>query len=185
MKYTIDKKEKKMLAFIGILLLILLISLFFDQSISDFFSETRNSFISLLLMWSESVFFGGVILILLIITTMLHHVRNYYKNIPPMWISFILTFVVTVFLKFIVGRSRPVDFDMLNGFFSYSFPSLHVALCFSVVPFINEKLIFWILFGILIGAARIYLNVHYLSDVIAGIALGVFIGYIVEKRKFA
>jgi len=89
--------------------------------------------------------------------------------------------------KFLVQRGRPAD--MITGETGYSFPSGHATL--AVILFgsliyltyqrgiskfprriITVVSIFMIL---LIGLDRIYLNVHWLSDVIGGYALGTFL----------
>ena len=62
-----------------------------------------------------------------------------------------------------------------------SFPSIHSAritfLTFSIVAYSTSLIlnIFLIILGILIAYSRIYLKKHYLSDVIAGIILGVIV----------
>ncbi len=103
-------------------------------------------------------------------------------------------------LKHILGRSRPVNINLIteNGF---SFPSGHSMVSIAYYGFfvylVNNKNIdrylkigsstLLILLIILIGISRIYLGVHYASDVTAGFALGlayliVFINFIYEKR---
>jgi membrane-associated phospholipid phosphatase len=46
----------------------------------------------------------------------------------------------------------------------------------------------WFVFGIIVAFSRVYVNVHHLSDVMAGSLLGYFIGdifsYIEYKYKF-
>jgi len=62
----------------------------------------------------------------------------------------------------------------------YSFPSLHAALCFTVLPTLDIEFPkhkwAWISLAALVGLSRIYLQVHYLSDVLAGCAIGYAIG---------
>ncbi len=87
-------------------------------------------------------------------------------------------------LKLIFARTRPIDINLIieSG---YSFPSGHsmVSLAFYgffiyIIAHMNiskkRKLIFCTLLAILtlsIGISRIYLGVHYASDVIAGFSL--------------
>jgi undecaprenyl-diphosphatase len=72
-----------------------------------------------------------------------------------------------------------------------SFPSGHTMMFFSIIPIMSKnfpktKILFWTL-AVLIGLSRIYLGVHYFSDVIAGALIGYGIGWICIKmgEKYA
>ena len=88
-----------------------------------------------------------------------------------------------VVLKATLGRDRPID--LYHGWEAYSFPSGHATTAMVTYGLL------WVLLGQgrgwlarcallagaamligLIGASRLYLGVHWLSDVIAGFALG-------------
>lgn len=84
-------------------------------------------------------------------------------------------------IKNIIGRTRPIS-DTFNFKFliplpkSYSFPSGHTTssfAAFGVCWFMNARFKYWILLlAVLISFSRLYLHVHYPSDVIGGIILG-------------
>ena len=99
----------------------------------------------------------------------------------------IATFLLTIgtsgilswLIKTLVQRPRP--FETLNIPSTVttklsSFPSGHALMFFSLVPILSKnfpkiKGIFWTI-AILVGVSRIYLGVHYFSDVIAGAIIG-------------
>lgn len=89
-------------------------------------------------------------------------------------------------IKHIVCRKRPChrfeeDEQIIDKPKYYSFPSGHSAASFSVfaVVVIRCGPIFWVpvlIMASLIAFSRVYLRVHYLTDVIAGVLLGFICG---------
>lgn len=89
-------------------------------------------------------------------------------------------------IKHIVKRKRPFvkmnicDQLIIGTPSTYSFPSGHTASSFAasaVFLAINSKIsMIIILISTLIGLSRIYLKVHYVSDVVFGALLGLFCG---------
>ncbi len=94
--------------------------------------------------------------------------------------------VIGTFIKNIVMRARPTDAFFLQS--DFSFPSGHaiaVSIFFTLIIYIfarKIKTLVWrelFITGcasliILGGFTRIYLGVHWFSDVVAGVALGIF-----------
>lgn len=86
-------------------------------------------------------------------------------------------------VKYIVRRIRPCNQEnsislLIKKPLSYSFPSGHTLSSFAVAEilclyFDKYKLIF-IFIAFLIALSRLYLYVHYPTDVIAGIIMGIF-----------
>lgn len=86
-------------------------------------------------------------------------------------------------LKNIIGRPRPFHVDdsvtlLISEPSEYSFPSGHTLNGFtaSVMIFLHYKKpgIAAIVFAALIGFSRMYLFVHYPTDILGGICLGIF-----------
>jgi len=103
--------------------------------------------------------------------------------------AFLLSRLIGVhFLKPLISRPRPFhELQYIDIFISkptsYSFPSGHAISSFSTVwPVVKQieqihlKAVL-IIFASLIALSRIYLMVHYPSDVFAGIALGILCGH--------
>ncbi|MDP3987384.1 MAG: phosphatase PAP2 family protein [Nanoarchaeota archaeon] len=99
----------------------------------------------------------------------------------------VLGFVVGSLLKLVVQRSRPTN--SLVAEVGYSFPSNHavfamVLFLFLIYFFRNKIRSYFLRFslffisGLLVlitGISRIYLNVHWFTDVVGGFALGVIV----------
>lgn len=90
-----------------------------------------------------------------------------------------------ILLKNLIARQRPcwinTDLDMLVSIpTDYSFPSGHTLHCFimaTVLLHYDRRLgIPALMMAILVAFSRLYLYVHYPTDVLAGAALGIGIG---------
>jgi len=105
----------------------------------------------------------------------------------------LVNLIVVGFLKELVARPRPandlagvkvIEADYGYGT-EYSFPSGHSALVASVFGFYLGIKKNWVnllaALMILVMISRVYLGVHYLSDVLAGALLGIFIGFVSFK----
>src|SRR5687768_6450995 len=109
--------------------------------------------------------------------------RWYRVKVPAVAIS---NTVMMLLLKKIFQRPRPLD-PLLGPAKGLSYPSGHSMMSFSfyglmiflVWKYVEDPVVKRLLIGILfllilsIGFSRIYLRVHYASDVVAGFAMGV------------
>ena len=116
-------------------------------------------------------------------------------------INMILSHITNSILKVLIRRPRPERIQIVheNG---YSFPSGHSMAAFTYYGFIiylinknvkNKKIkypimIFLSLLILFIGISRIYLGVHYVTDVLGGFIFGfiylvLFIKYIYKNKK--
>ena len=127
--------------------------------------------------------FGGAIFLITLSIILLIVIKN--KKIGILiWINLAISTIINQILKNIIQRPRPTEFRIINEN-GYSFPSGHSMasaafygfLIYLIYKKVKNKYLKWILISllsiliILIGASRVYLGVHYTSDVIAGILI--------------
>ena len=127
--------------------------------------------------------FGGAIFLITLSIILLIVIKN--KKIGILiWINLAISTIINQILKNIIQRPRPTEFRIINEN-GYSFPSGHSMasaafygfLIYLIYKKVKNKYLKWTLISllsiliILIGASRVYLGVHYTSDVIAGILI--------------
>ena len=97
-------------------------------------------------------------------------------------------------LKNLVARTRPYDVNtsvqlLVAKLHDYSFPSGHTAASFASVTALylaGEKKL-WkpaLVLAVLIAFSRLYLYVHYPTDVLGGLILGLIAGYLGSRLVF-
>lgn len=155
----------------------------YSINIQDIFAHP--SFKDIFLFITNTISVVGVVIIL-IITMYFLRKQNAQKDII-IYIGAILTcLTLTNLIKIIIKRARPLD--MLLEVTGYSFPSSHASISMVVYGYLillirkyykgkrkNLYIILCIILILLTGISRIYFNVHYITDVIAGFCLGLII----------
>jgi undecaprenyl-diphosphatase len=111
------------------------------------------------------------------------------KNVALLCIiGLLLGYFISEFLKYAIARPRP--FIVLNGvnlvtsMDGYSFPSGHAVTSFTGCIIIGKGYGFFyplLILASVVAFSRIYLGVHYPSDVIFGVLIGIFCALIVLR----
>ena len=132
-------------------------------------------------------FFGSTyFLILSGLAILLFSIKyKHRENLVPLILSTVGCSLLNTIIKYMVTRTRPIKYFLIKQG-GYSFPSGHsmVSMCFyTTMTYLltknikdkNKKVLLWIgnfiIIG-LIGFSRIYLGVHWFSDVLAGYIMG-------------
>jgi len=100
-----------------------------------------------------------------------------------------VTFYVASGLKTLVARPRPflvlTDVYLLAKEKSMSFPSNHAATAFMaatvLTAYFKKYAALFYSFAVAVAVSRVYMGVHYPSDVLAGAAIGILIGYSLNR----
>lgn len=105
------------------------------------------------------------------------------KHLPNYLLSFAIAMALTTALKYLLRVARPeVAIVAETG---YSFPSGHATAAFVSLPYLNHlhpKLKYlWPVIILIIALSRIYIGVHYPSDIIAGAMIGISSAYVAMK----
>lgn len=106
----------------------------------------------------------------------------------------LLEVIINSVVKIIIGRSRPTILPLVTEK-SYSYPSGHTMSVVILICIISRLIknefkhheylinIFSILLILLVGLSRIYLGVHYFSDIIGGILLALIVILLFNKKE--
>jgi len=177
----------------------------FDRQIVLFVNAWHSPFLDEV-MWflSGRLSLLPLYLLLLILLKIQNSWRNTFIILSGLTLSILLADQISVHLfKNGFERYRPSHNEELKHLLyfyevkpgeyyqggKYGFVSSHAANFFAMIafifPFYKEKknwiLAGLILIGILVAISRIYLGVHYFSDVLVGAALGILIGFSIRN----
>ena len=142
--------------------------------------------------------FGGAIFLIALTIVLLILIKNKKIGIS-IFSNLVIVTILNQLLKAILQRPRPTEYRIVEET-GYSFPSGHSMvsmafygyLIYLIYKYVKNKYIKWIsivLLSILvcsIGISRIYLGVHYTSDVLGGflISMSYLVIYISAANKF-
>ena len=153
------------------------LSYFYDREILDlFFLIEKTSFNDFIANVTNFIF---VIIVFIVIPVGFLWFLNYKRLIFDLLVSVGFAALVSFSLKFLTSRSRP---DISSVYIpGSSFPSSHASIAFAsvrILLFVDFWGWIWVVLAVLIGFTRVYLRVHYPSDVLFGTFIGLFVGSI-------
>ncbi len=156
-----------------------------DLSILDFIHNTLSNPVMDIIMTclTYSIEFGAMAILVFIIMMCIKNMRK--TGFAVMGATLSVMLFGELIIKHLVARPRPF---VINGTIEliikapsgFSFPSSHTATCFAMATAIylfHKRLgIIAYIYAALVAFSRMYLYVHYPSDIIGGIALGIGCG---------
>ena len=169
------------------------IAFYFDSRVAISMQYVRNSFLtSFFLNFGSS----STVAVLVILLTALFFQQKKRDKILPLWFAAALSVVVSFILKIVVQRPRPFQIGLIPilgtpdpsySIWDFSFPSFHTVAVFAMLPFLDKEFpkfrYVWIALAVIIGFSRMYLGVHFLSDVLAGGVIGYIIGRTIVETE--
>lgn len=156
----------------------------FDTSVTAFLISLRNPYLTALMKFLSFLgmpfTFGAIVLVALLLIWRSHTYDAFLFSCAVVWGN-----VISMLLKVAVGRPRPLLHSLVYED-TYSFPSAHsmnsfvfyIFFVFIIYRYTRNKTVGILsLFGtslliVLIGISRVYLGVHYPSDILGGYLVG-------------
>jgi undecaprenyl-diphosphatase len=143
-------------------------------------SRLKNKYLDFIMPFITSLGNLGAVWIMIAIALL---IDKPYRTIGSMALITLIisTIIGEGIVKHIVKRIRPCDLKnkidlLIEKPMSYSFPSGHTLSSFAVASILSVNItryrVAFIAIALLIALSRIYLIVHYPTDIIAGIVLG-------------
>lgn len=158
-----------------------------DQAINVFFGPWRQQPLVAIFLWITALGAGPTLAAVSCVSTGFLCAHGKFHFVLPLWTTFLGAQATTWLGKYVIARHRP-DFIEAASAVSPAFPSAHATAAMALYGFLAYVIIrdlpsrrarfeiaFWA--GVLIAAigfSRIFLSLHYTSDVIAGYLVGVF-----------
>ncbi|NMB66739.1 phosphatase PAP2 family protein [Candidatus Woesearchaeota archaeon] len=187
--------EKRGIIIYFLFIFLLILCFYLDNPISLAIARLRTDFLNNLFVFITSI--TNEILIIFFFSLFFIWKDEKREWILPLWISFIIGAVLSLIIKISVQRLRPFQQGLINtlpslveqshSLWNFSFPSSHTLLAFCLLPILIKaypKLKeFFISLMLFIGFSRIYLGLHFLSDVFAGAIIGYGIGKLVVMKE--
>ncbi len=154
-----------------------------DRAVSGWMRLHVSDSVTVLMMtvthWHDTL---GILVMGLIVAAILARLRSWHQ----LWFLALALgggMLLNVLLKLAFARARPIFDDPLVTLESYSFPSGHTAgstLLYGTLGVLLAHQGHWrsralwtgLVMVVLVSLSRVYLGAHYLSDVLAGVCVG-------------
>ncbi|MCI5604362.1 MAG: phosphatase PAP2 family protein [Clostridia bacterium] len=163
----------------------------FDFAVLDFIRDNiSNPFFDFIMPKITYLGSGGIIWIITAVVMLI--IKKYRRTGLKIACALLLSLIIcNILLKPTVARIRPFDINtaielIISKPTDYSFPSGHTTASFAaaMVLVLSESKRIWIpavIIAILISFSRLYLYVHFPTDVLCGMVLGTVLAYLSSR----
>lgn len=155
-----------------------------DTRVANFLFAIRGTEFTKFFTWLTLLAVGQIILVFAVIYSIILFLWKKKTYLLPLWITIAGSELFTYLVKLAIHRPRPLNAIYTEN--SFSFPSGHASISVVFYGFIAyilfrqlkkwqhkmAVLFFGVIFILMIGLSRLYLGVHFLSDVLGGYLLG-------------
>jgi undecaprenyl-diphosphatase len=131
------------------------------------------------------------VLLLVLLLFLVINFKKYWKMVLESLMAVVLArYVIAEIIRWLWFRPRPFVNNYVNLLMDYnpaesSFPSGHAVFYFAlstIVYYHNKKAgILFYLASFLIVLARVFVGIHWPSDILAGALIGIFIAWLINK----
>ena len=133
-------------------------------------------------LFTYITFTGSTIFMVLIIVLLF--IGGARKEALVFAFVFVATSALAFGIKYVVSRPRPNDLGVIPEA-QASFPSAHVANSFALATTVSHYhrkfTIVMFAWAVVIAFSRVFLGLHYFTDVIGGAALGFVVSYVINR----
>ncbi len=186
--------KKKDLVILILFAIIGIVAFFYDLSIIKFIEIHRNVYLNY--FFFSINFLNNVFIVFFFLAVLLLWSKR-KRWVPALIGSTLFSVIIAFIIKNIIKRPRPftqgismlISMDKIINYISwdFSFPSFQAMLIFATVPIVNKEFkkfkYYWFAFAVLAAFSRLYLGVHYLSDIIVGSVIGYIIGWTMVRLE--
>jgi len=158
-----------------------------DKGVNAFFGPFRTPMMVSAFVWITALGAGPAITGMMAVASGLLWSQGQARLLAPLWLALLGAEATTWAGKYAIGRPRPAFLDAVTAA-TPSFPSGHATASTALIGFLayvalrglpDRRGRIWVVscsaaFIGLICFSRIFLSLHYLSDVAAGVLVGVF-----------
>ena len=145
------------------------------------------------------IFFAGYFEYVLVFSLSLFlavNLQKYWKMAFQAIVAAVVArFIIVDFIRWIFPRLRPFVENNVNLLLYHenepAFPSGHASFYFAIATIVflrNKKIgIIFLFSALLISLARIFVGVHWPTDIVVGAAIGIFSGWLINNlsKKFS
>ena len=153
----------------------------FDYNITHFIRDLNYGGV-LDNLFTYVTFTGSTVFMVLIIALL--YIGGARKEALVFAVVFVVTNVLALGIKYIVARPRPSDLGVIPET-EAAFPSVHTANAFALTTTISRYhrkfTIVMFVWAVAIAFSRVFLGLHYFTDVIGGAVLGFVVSYVITR----